>query len=424
MNFSRHLKNFINDILFSDAWGWLRFVATQLVGVAWGVIYAMLFETKTTISAFILQSIRYALIFYIMVGLSFLLGGRYIQDIYEIYDGKDALAYLWRMVFGFRLPRLKIVRGRTEANPERFNSIEWIGGPGKLDVEAGNAVILETLQAHTRVLGHGLHKISRFEKIKDIISLEEQYGDIEEITALTSDGIEVLVRDIQYRFQVDALTKDAEKISNSSIYAFSRRAVINLAYQRAIGANHQLSRWTDAVQGVIKSIIVEHISNNELDALVAPHYVEGHPLDELRSRFNEPKTRNRLKGMGAKLISCNIGDLVVKSADIDAQHVRAWIARKEGVARVIRAQGESENFASQERGRAEGQAMLLRSIAQALQEIELDGNDGKTGGNATGNTTEKNLRSIMLARTAQILESRTSIYQTNEEDKKKHDHKR
>ena len=74
----------------------------------------------------------------------------------------------------------------------------------------------------------------------------------------------------------------------------------------------------------------------------------------------------------------------------------------------MRAQGEAESISSRERGRAESQAVLLRSVAQALQEIDAHGKHDKA-------TTAKNLWNIVMARTAQILESMSSTHNTKQE---------
>jgi hypothetical protein len=420
---NKYSHRFIERLLFGDLLGGLRFLIVSMILFIVGCLFMLLFGSQGQFVILLLNIFRFSLIPLAAMGISLIQSTRYLQDIYEIEDFRKAVVYLWICIFEFPLPKLKISGGKKEIVPDEFNYIERIAGPGKLEIEPGNAVVLETLEHHTKVVGNGSHRISRFETIKDVIPLEEQFGEIGEIVALTRDGIEVAVRGVQYRFCVDVVTKDDERGKSNVAYSFSKRAVINLAYQRAVGADHHLAPWINAVQGVIRSIITDHISNTELDALVAPHFLEGHPLDELRKKFDEPRTRDRLKGIGARLIACNIGELVMKSGDIDAQLVETWFAKKEGISRVIRAQGESENFISQERGRAEGQAMLLKNISRALQEIELNEKteDGMDQKNIEKNR-KKNLRNILLARTAQILESRTSIYQTRNEESK-HDNK-
>ena len=150
--------------------------------------------------------------------------------------------------------------------------------------------------------------------------------------------------------------------------------------------------------------------------MISPREADGHPLDKLRNNFESGHEKDRFKKMGVSFNSCNIGEIIVPAVDVDKEHLKMWFVRQSGIMSVIRAQSDSESFASQERGRAEGQAMLLRGISSALQEVGMGGKDPAA--------IRKNLRNILLTRTAQILESRTSIYKNkNHKENGKHDNK-
>jgi hypothetical protein len=122
--------------------------------------------------------------------------------------------------------------------------------------------------------------------------------------------------------------------------------------------------------------------------------------------------------MGRKFMACNIGEISMntKDVDIDKERLKAWFVKQSGVLKVIRAQGKAESFVSHERGRTEGQAMLLNSIANALQDIGIKGGDAAS--------VRKNLRNILLTRTAQILEARTSVYRKHINEDDQNDSKR
>ena len=129
---------------------------------------------------------------------------------------------------------------------------------------------------------------------------------------------------------------------------------------------------------------------------------------ELRRKFGLPQNQDKIKASGARLLWINVGNFVIVSDEIGKQKLKVWLARQSGAAKVMRAQGEAESISSRERGRAESQAVLLRSVAQALQEIDAHGKHDKA-------TTAKNLWNIVMARTAQILESMSSTHDTNHE---------
>lgn len=430
MNRNSENQERLIEFLFHDAIGVIRLMRMSgviLFPIAVGVVVALLTTPVFQLLPLLKTFLLYYLISLFAILIAFYYGAKYVQDIYELEDTKQAVGYLWICMYGYNLPTLKISGGQKKLDEGQYHSMDRIGGPGKLQVAPGNAVVLETLEAHTKVVGGGTHTISRFEKIKDTLLFEDQIGEIDEIIVLTRDGVEVAVRGVLYRFRIDAITKEKyeDTLSLTVPRSFSKRAVTQLSYQRAVGANHRFSPWEKAVEGKIKGIISEQINNTDLDTLVTPHILDGHPLDELRKKLNTPATRDQFKSMGIRLLSCNIGQLAMTSDKIDKQLVEAWFAKKEGMARVVRAQSESENFISQERGRAEGQAMLLKNISRALEDIDLhETTDGQNGKKEQDAARRKNLRNILLARTAQILESRTSIYQSRQEEKEnKNDNK-
>jgi putative component of toxin-antitoxin plasmid stabilization module len=141
-----------------------------------------------------------------------------------------------------------------------------------------------------------------------------------------------------------------------------------------------------------------------LDALLSPPAREDHPIYELHKKFDEPRSMDKIKSAGARLVWINIGNVSPVQSDIEELRMKVWLAKQSGTARLLKAQGEAEKISSRERGQAESQAVLLRSIAQALHEV--DSGNGKDKAK-----TAKNLWNIVLARTAQILESMTSAHE-------------
>jgi hypothetical protein len=120
--------------------------------------------------------------------------------------------------------------------------------------------------------------------------------------------------------------------------------------------------------------------------------------------------RNRLKDIGTELLWVDIGRFQIEMVDVDRKHTEAWEAKWSGKILLIRAQSEAERIALQEQGRAEGQAAILTSIVNALREAGIE-------------ETDENLWNIVLARTAQILESTTSIYQRDDDKRQQKDEK-
>ncbi|MDP1544588.1 MAG: hypothetical protein Q8L87_01100 [Anaerolineales bacterium] len=328
----------------------------------------------------------------------------YLQDIYEFNGFSKALFYLFASLFSFWYPKLKISNGKKEIKPGEMHVLDRIGGPGILNVAPGSAVVLETLTAPSRIIGAGEHQLKRGEIIKDVIALGEYYENLDDISVTTRDGIDVKISGVEFRFCINPTKQEAAIRTLQNPYPFSRKAVSDLVYNRNVSAAGTVGAWTTAVERAIKGIITSHVSEYDLDDLLSPGARETHPMYELHNKFSQPENQEKIKSAGARLLWINVGQLVPVSKEIDEKRLSVWLAKQSGVMRTLQAQGEAEKTSSRERGRAESQAVLLRSIAQALQEIDAGGKQDKS-------KTAKNLWNIVLARTAQILESMSAAHE-------------
>jgi hypothetical protein len=120
--------------------------------------------------------------------------------------------------------------------------------------------------------------------------------------------------------------------------------------------------------------------------------------------------RAGLRNFGAELLWLDIGHFEVAESMIDTvaeQRVDTWGARWDGEAMVVRAHGEARRMAYQEMGRAEGQADLLMSILQALDEA------GFEEGRDEEEQRRDSLRRIIWARVAQIFDTAAEEEQRN-----------
>jgi hypothetical protein len=419
------------EILWSDALRWARFLSLFFLFMIW-LMLGMFLGLSTMgrippLSPGLTALWKYATVMLIILVETFYIGVKYLQDIYEVPRARHTFKYLIAAIFQFNLPKIKIAGGQKEFKGE-YNLIEHIGGPGILQVGRDNVVVLETLQTQKNVMVAGERPITRFDLVRDILSTEEQFGKIEGITTLTADGIQVTIQNVQFRFRIDGHAKPLDSEFQAKEYVPLKKAVIQIVYNRPVNAEGVASAWTDSVSGTVTGIIRGHVNNACLDDLIAPNYMGEHSLEALRRKFTSQQIHDQFKGMGVRLLSCNIGEIYIgdpkkdKDAekdndkiDIDQERLNAWFVRQSGMVKVISAYGNAENFASHERGRTEGQAMLLKSIAHALQDIGIQ--NGKT-------SVKKNLHNILLTRTAQILEARTSVYNKRVKEESQHDSKR
>lgn len=398
----------------------IRVLIAVIFFLLWGILFVVFVLFKMGKIPYmplgLISLLKYYTVIVVLIIQSFYIGARYLQDIYEAPGITHMFLHLLAVIFGSNIPKMKITHGQRDIK-EDYNRIDEIGGPGILQIGRDNVVALETLQSQGNVLLAGERYISRFDYINSVFSTEEQYGVIDKIDTLTADGIQVRIKNVQFRFRIDgySVLKDGFHIKDYIPY---KNAVTYLAYQRPVDDKGILPMWTGAVSGMVTGVIKEQVNSTYLDDLIAPSHIKGHPLEILRNEFTLPKIHDRFKNKGIKLIACNIGEISMNTEgiDIDGERLKAWLVKQSGVLKVIRAQGEAESLVSHERGRTEGQAMLLKSIANALQDVGIKGDDAAS--------IRKNLRNILLTRTAQILEARTSVYHKHVKEDNQNDSKR
>jgi hypothetical protein len=375
------------------------------------ILFVVFIVLSVSLGAYLESGIGWTLTYYVVPPILLFIGvvsaaALYLQDIYEFNGFWRVVFYLLAALFlpyRFKYPKLKIANGKKQIKGGEMHVLDHIGGPGVLNVVPGNVVVLETLTAPTRIIGAGEHRLKRGEIIKDVITLGEYYGNFDDIPVTTRDGIDVKISGVEFRFCINSTKQEAAIRTLQNPFPFSRKAISDLVYNRNVSAAGTVGPWTASVEGAIKSIITSHISDYDLDDLLSPGARDVHPMYELHDKFNQPENLEKIKMAGARLLWINVGQLAPVSKDIDEKRLSVWLAKQSGVMRTLQAQGEAEKASSRERGRVESQAVLLRSIAQALQEVDA-------GGTQSSAKTAKNLWNIVMARTAQILESMSAAH--------------
>jgi hypothetical protein len=285
--------------------------------------------------------------------------------------------------------------GKAQTDSGQEHLILKIGGPGYLVIQTGNVVLLEDLSGKVHVVGAGRHFISRSESIKEIACLEERFAHIERLSATTKDGIEIVVRDIRYRYRLCGdlnMNSDAGRQSDNR-FSFSEEAVIQMTYNRTLAQNG-IGTWHMGVNQVVEAVITDYIRQHPVDSVTAPQTQDIDARGDIYREFYSQSGRNRFREKGAELIWIDIGHFETPEKSVIEQRVNTWQARWLGNADVVRASGEAQRTASQELGRAEAQAEMLKNIVQSLETV------GEPGG-----SRQQNMRALYLARIAQLLDA-------------------
>lgn len=363
---------------------WIRFSQTILYGFRHAIIPVGMFIGVLLASAF------------------------YVQDVYELTSLGSAFHHIFSSFVGVLYPKVTIIDGKFQLGRGETNLLDAIGGPGFINIRPGNVALIESLRAPAKVLSNGYHFISRFETIRDIVNLDDQHGFIEKLQTKvrSKDGIQVVVRDIHYRYRLRTGHRfgDHEKRKAADPYPFSVQAVKDMSYNRS-ARRTGLTDWHSTIQLAVDGAITDYIKEHNFDQLTAPGHGDD-PRAEINKKLIGPGVRTRMRNWGAELLWVDIGhfdvieiidDLEVKKT-IEKQRIETWSARWDGNAMIVKAAGEGQQLAAQDIGRAEGQSEMLISILQALNEIDVNTEEGQNENRA------KMLRGIVWSRVAQIFD--------------------
>ncbi len=147
--------------------------------------------------------------------LAFRLGAHYLADLFELESFSTASRHVSAALFGLNYSVLRVTSSKLEQY-DQSNPILRIGGPGYLDVHLGFAAVCEPMEfvaetpdpeagkikVYGEMDGKGVRFLSGFERLRAVVDLRNQIREIDEIRALTEDGIEVFARDVQMAFRV------------------------------------------------------------------------------------------------------------------------------------------------------------------------------------------------------------------------------
>jgi hypothetical protein len=406
---------FFDHVLFDETISirLIRAILMLLVVFGWAFLGALWFEPISNWEEILFAMPRYFLAPIAAMLAAWLLGARYLQDIYELPSYSSAVHYLFASLFdgppylfpsGHFLPSLSISNGKIDAEDAETSLLDRVGGPGWLYIGAGNAVLLESLEESETVIGTGMHFVPRNQRVQEILSLDDQHWTASPIIATTKDGIEVAVRDFQFGYRICADHRADSIVHRTALepYPFSAQAVRDMVYNRSVRVDGTPLPWGLATQFRLDGILTNFINRNVIDEVIAPISLD--PRSIINEQLSEEKLRGGLKNfLGTELTWFNVGQFEVHDTkiheDIRKYRQEVWFTQWAGSTALILAQGKAEMISEEEGGRSETTVNMLRGIGQALADSGINKDE-----------VDENLWNIVLARTAQVIESMTSLY--------------
>jgi len=375
------------------------------------------------------KSWRYLIMpFAALIGAIFL-GARYIQDIYNLKSFRKVLHYITASLFDIFYPSLVIEGGKFKLKPGEENMVEKIGGPGNVVIRPGSVALFENAHNPTNTRSEGVHFLSRFEKVREKGSLEEQHGTIDQLAAITKDGVRVYARDIHFRYRIlpsrhlrineDLSKQEPPPQENPESeysrfrhalrggrtpwvpYPYSIQAIRQMTYNRVVNSKGLVS-WADTVRKQFAGVIKNHIRKNTLDQITAPRAF-GHseagwelrkPRYEIHQNYKTSAFRKKFREVGAELLWYGIGYFEVADNRVNDQRVDTWKAVWQGDTRKKRAYSEARRLVYEEQGRAEARAEILMGIIEGLDSRGL-----------SDKHRDKRIPELLLTQIANLLES-------------------
>ncbi len=323
----------------------------------------------------------------------------YIGDIYKEEFDKIPFRYFMACFLGVFQPQIQ-VNGAT-LEPTWHGMVEKIGGPASLDIDPGFVVLTESLTAPEKVYGQGKGQfMSRYERIYEIIDLREQEGMVEKVTAITRDGIKVMVEKIKFNYRIwdsrwEGLYRDQSV--NRNPYPYSKQAIFNYAYNRSVQLDAQkklrLAQWPDVVSGRVQGLIKDYISEHKLDDVIASRdQYKKETREEIFGRAFQPGFRDGLRAVGTILKWWDPGEFR-SQPDVEKQFISNWSVDIISDIKLNQAYGNAQKLAYEELGRAEAEAELLMSIIHAMDGVRM------------GTDKVQTLQNLILLRTAQVIKA-------------------
>jgi regulator of protease activity HflC (stomatin/prohibitin superfamily) len=323
------------------------------------------------------QTLRHALP--PLAGFTLALGmaANYVRDLFELADLETGQRYLNSAMFGSGYPAINI-RGNGFEQAEKewgmgnrrtemdTNPIPKIGGPGYVNVSPGSVALFEHVGGPSKVAGAGWHFIRRFETLREVVDLRDQFRERAEVKAVTKDGIEVTVQNVQVSFRVRTSNRPR---TQKEAFPFSISAVKRIAYGKTVSAKGP-SNWADSVPNAVVGTIRNYISRNLLDDLISrregePGKDDQDPRTKIKALFNHKDTRKRFADMGVELLWVSLGHIKTPQ-DVMDERINAWGATWKGESLKQQAEGDAHKLRAMEAVKAFARLDIINDMLKGV----------------------------------------------------------
>jgi hypothetical protein len=259
-------------------------------------------------------------------------------------------------------------------------------------------VIFEKLEGPSQVLGEGTHDITRYQFVKMVLSLDDQYVDTGEIVAITLDGIRVEIPNIAVRYKLrerepDWIRDRGNTTDGDSYIEAARKFATNSLVAKEASMSQTMS---EMVKEIIRKSAKKYLNRHLIDQIIMPDDNMVSSRQAMKTVLQGIEVRNQMKEIGARLLGVEVDTLAFEDFRVEDTRLAKWRETKRGERMVMQAKSEAYELARQDAVRSRTQVEMTTRIIEALEDLKLE--------------DEKDLETLIQLRTAQILDAWAGLY--------------
>ena len=294
-----------------------------------------------------------------------------IQLLYDLPDWEAARDFFRRLRLGSMILELPLPIPSHQVEQMRRDLPQLhIGGPGLVQVQAGEVAVTELWGQVYRVLPGGSHWLRRFEYVQAVLNLHEHAKHVEGVPLVTRDGLE-LTADITIRYRI---SQGSEMPAKAKPFPYDETAVKTAAYDQTVIGPFTVSNWEDTPINVAKGTLKAIIAKLGLDEILQPNATAAEPHLAI-GRQLERHTRLALLDRGIDLVSLQLGRFQFEET-ITNQYIEYWQTRWKIKADLSLADGEARALVEREVARAEAEVTMIQAIVEGVRRAQQEGHTG------------------------------------------------
>jgi hypothetical protein len=256
------------------------------------------------------------------------------------------------------------------AEKEQDSHLLRVGGPGRVEVAIGCAIVTEINGKYKQTLGAGKHSLVRFERVVAMLDLRLQERTQTDIQAMTRDGI-ALKTEMTITFRIK---RSDEPPTKANPFPFDKTAARQAAYAQTALSGGAVSDWQAYTLTTAVSKLKDYIASELLDNLF--NLEQDTELYEAMRRYVLTEANNMLSRNGVTLETARIGQLEVMEAAVIQQRIRYWQTLRNTAWLLTLAEGKAEAVGAAELARAEAEATMIEAIVEAIEQARREGRPG------------------------------------------------